>query len=215
MQPQDPNQANQPAVPDPAATPIAVPAANTMDLPPRHSVGKTLLVILLILVLAGAAGAGTWYYMNKKLADQKKQQQAQADQLSAQVQDLQQQNAALKLAAKLSTTDQAAVDKTIHNFYDAWLKTGTAKDKAAAALTKGYISQDVVNYINTPGQSVDPVLCAQNIPTSYEYTDLVHSPTGATANVAFKCASSDSKSKIELTSATGNSWTISKISCVQ
>lgn len=57
--------------------------------------GKGLIIAIIVVIVLGLlAVAGTWYYMNKKINDQKAQQQQQIDALNKQIEELKSQSGA-------------------------------------------------------------------------------------------------------------------------
>lgn len=73
---------------------------NNLDTPKKSKTGMVVTVIIFILVFI-AAIAGTYYYMNKRAADQKKQQDAQVQELKDKISELERQTSS-------STTPQTA-----------------------------------------------------------------------------------------------------------
>lgn len=191
---------------------------HSFGLPERKGTGKKIFLVLITAIIVGAfCIAGTWYYMNKKAENQKSKHQQALIELQKQIQLLQQENATMKEQLSIDVDTQTSISKTIKSFYDGWIKGASSNTKptnatlATQAFSKGYITQDVVNNINS-AQSFDPVLCAQNIPISYEYNNLGVNGDSAKADVIFKFENDNSKSSISLVKS-GDTWKISKITC--
>ena len=216
-----PEKNEAPVQPDPKATPLEVPATNTMDLPKRRGAGKTIMIVLLFVVLIAATAAGTWYYMTQKSKNQQAALQSQINDLNNSVQNLQTQNAALQAQAAIDLDTQVAINKTVKGFYDEWMKglaanPATPKNTmAATALNKGYITAAVQKYINDSSGNPDPATCGTGAISSYSYAELAKNNNTASAVVSFNLAADvKSKAKINLVPQ-GSTWVISQITCSQ
>ncbi len=189
-----------------------------MDLPKKRNTGLVIVIILIIILAIGSV-AGVWYWQTRQLNAQKAANQQKVNDLQNQIQQLQADNAAMKAQLAIDATTQAAISKTIKGFYDDWLKGISATPPVAKGTlatqeaAKGYITSNVVSYINSATGS-DPVICAQNVPQSYTYANLTLNNKIAGAVVTFTFSSGTSKATLELT-PNGNNWQISKISCPQ
>lgn len=89
--------------------PQPTPVPTTM--PPKKRGKGLVATIVVVIVLGLAAVAGTWYYMNKKLNDQKAQQQQQIDQLNQEIQKLKDSSS----SSSNQKTSETADWQTLHN----------------------------------------------------------------------------------------------------
>lgn len=98
----------------------------------------------MVIVLAIAAVAGTWYYMNKKINDQKAQQQQQIDALNKQLQDLQKQSQSSTTPTESQKSTTTQYEKISFQYPSTWVLTDTSKPAA-----NGYpYNTDVIKLTN-------------------------------------------------------------------
>ncbi|MBI2798511.1 DUF3828 domain-containing protein [Candidatus Saccharibacteria bacterium] len=208
-----------PPAQDPQATPLEVPPANTMSLPPKRGAGKTFLVVLVIVALVLASVGGVYYFMNQKSKQQQAALQSQVNDLNNQIQDLQSKNKTLQNQINVDLDTQVAINKAIKGFYDDWIKGANANPPvakntlASQAINKGYINATVQSYINKSNGNPDPATCAATTVKSYQYTELTKDNNTSTATVNFDLNNGDkSKAKLNLIPQ-GSTWVISQITC--
>jgi type II secretory pathway pseudopilin PulG len=115
-------------VPKPVAKPQPVSSDNEIALPPKKHTG--LVVVLVLVILLGiAAIAGTWYFMNKKINDQKDEYQKQVSQLNQKIEDLEKQTEGDTTASTESPSKEYTTkyEKITFTYPDSFTLTDTSK----------------------------------------------------------------------------------------
>ncbi|MDQ5943547.1 MAG: hypothetical protein QG675_315 [Patescibacteria group bacterium] len=108
--------------------------------PKKSSTGKTILFVVIAIVVIVAAAGGTYYYMNKKIADQKKAQQAQIDALNAKVAELQKSQ-----VVENKTTEETAsptIYKNIKYSYQLEVPNGWDYEEIQSGILNLYVDKN-------------------------------------------------------------------------
>ncbi len=201
MPPQGTQQPNTVPTPEP----IDVSSPNTMQLPKRSG-GKTVLVVLLVIALVALSVAGTWYYMNKKLQDEKSQHQVQIDQLNVQVTTLQKQ------VDTANQTPAVAAGNNLKALYDLWI-AGTDKGTDKAAMADESVSKNLVT--TELGASLKSgkvnLFCSVTKPQSYVYT--IPSATDKTVTSNMTLTGTNKQTINQTITNVDNNWKVSTVTC--
>ncbi|MHB1865415.1 MAG: hypothetical protein ACYCPS_04645 [Candidatus Saccharimonadales bacterium] len=139
---------------------------------------RGLLLLLLVIVLIAASLFGGYYYEHNKATSIENSDTAEINDLNSKLITLQKENKTLSTSSKsnsgtTTSLTQASVTAFVNDFYNKYItaakSTNSTQRSQLAQLVQQNGTAALVNYYTPPsGYSypADPILCAQNIPTS-------------------------------------------------
>lgn len=186
----------------------------------KHAHKFIYAYIMLIIVAAAVGGVYAWQH-NKVTAANK-----QVSALTAQVTNLNKEVATLQVAAKktssASTTTQAAISSSavnslLTNFYNqyiACITAGNLNQTCTNSLIAKYGTAELESYYkpSTGSYAADPIVCAQEAPTSVSVSGIVTSSNTASSTVVEDFKPPVNVSVKLVTDSTGN-LLINSVTC--